>query len=409
MTTSGLGFHSPKTSAEVLEIGEDNPNVYTSVEFADKYFKSVGSTDWLSSVENINLSVIDNAILAAQLNLIFPVSNPFDPNNSTDVEFNKRLNDFRPLVTPATDPPTRSGPFVATSFSIEAVKRAIFIALGTLGTPPNPKSDSYEAELSGYIVEANRIIDALETDSPTTGELNVKIAILKCLNYQTITHPTDDTKKLINPFTETYFAPVLDNILGNILLMSDEVKQAAIFKAGEYLNKKFSAYFIGQKQNSNQFLEWPRKRAYSIEKGYNFSGIIPKQMVLATCELAKRVITIVAGERTVSEALAPDPDFPRLAARSTSVSGVSESESYIVNRPYGGRLTANNIVSYDSLPEYPEAEMYLFELLDTLAMRGVGKTIIGVGLTGPRFATGGFDGRARWVSGERFNNSLTDN
>lgn len=76
---------------------------------------------------------------------------------------------------------------------------------------------------------------------------------------------------------------------------SEEIKQAALIKATDYIEGRFGSLFIGIKASSSQSLSWPRIYAGNFDEDE-----IPIKLKKANFEYALRAL---------SGDLAPDPEF----------------------------------------------------------------------------------------------------
>lgn len=171
----------------------------------------------------------------------------------------------------------------------------------------------------------------------------------------------------------------------------DESKvRQVIIRATDYIDKRFGPRFIGERQQIGQGLAWPRLGAFDSD-GYYLNGI-PAKLKAATAEYALRA--------ALYNVLAPDPT--RLAPGqnlsaatvATTAAGASgavtkkrekvgpleveetyESIAKLVaeNASAGSRNVQSNVVQDFSIPEYPEADLWIEELL----MKQSGSTRIG--------------------------------
>ena len=147
------------------------------------------------------------------------------------------------------------------------------------------------------------------------------------------------------------------------------VKQAAIIRASDYIDKRFGSRFRGYRQTKDQGLDWPRLNAVD-DSGYLLDEV-PDQLQKACAEYALRALSLTP--------LAPDPALS-FTTRDTTGSGSSQSDT-----AQGGVLTSTKekvgpieteykyqALSEDAmfkLPPFPEADMLLSGLL-TSSMSG---------------------------------------
>lgn len=152
-------------------------------------------------------------------------------------------------------------------------------------------------------------------------------------------------------FADAYF---LDrgNAVWAAALSAD--KETALVRATDYIDKRFGTQFKGLKGSSSQGLEWPRLGALDSD-GYLFNGTdaIPRQLQKATCEYALRALSAV---------LAPDNSNLGLIATKKKV-GPIEIENQFAHSSSG------SVISSASLKEYPEADLWIKELLNSVKKR----------------------------------------
>ena len=144
-------------------------------------------------------------------------------------------------------------------------------------------------------------------------------------------------------FADAYF---LDR--GNAIwaaVATDAEKEQAIVRATDYIDKRFGIRFKGVKQSSDQGLEWPRAGAVDND-GYVFDDV-PRNLEKATAEYALRAL---------SATLAPDNSNSGVKITRKKV-GPIETESEL-STPSSG-----SVISPASLKEYPEADLWIQELL----------------------------------------------
>ncbi len=157
-------------------------------------------------------------------------------------------------------------------------------------------------------------------------------------------------------------------------------KQAALIRATDYVDKRFSLRFIGFAQKREQALEWPRLDAFD-RSGFAYSGdrAIPAELQKAIAEYALRA--------AICGVLAPDPILPvpkqsmesgadddRLATQSGAVIrkkeriGPVEEETWYEtaasqSSKAGARAVQSSLVDDFQIPAYPEADLWIEELL----------------------------------------------
>ena len=159
-------------------------------------------------------------------------------------------------------------------------------------------------------------------------------------------------------------------------------KEQAIVRASDYIDKRFGRQFVGLRKTKEQGLEWPRLDAFD-QDGYLLSGTddLPRQLLKACAEYALR--TAACG------ILAPDPPLPvpaqdpedicnrpdqaetgQLTRKREKVGPLEEDKWFETTSQVLGRNLAagatgvkSSLVNDFLIPEYPEADMWLEELL----------------------------------------------
>ncbi len=162
-------------------------------------------------------------------------------------------------------------------------------------------------------------------------------------------------------------------------LQTDE-KQTAIVRATFYVDKRFGKRFRGTKQSKSQGLEWPRLNAMD-DDGFLYDDV-PVPLKRAIAEYALRA--------AICQTLAPDPilpvpkqDFTSGAADrdSSTASGAikrirqevdvieqdityeTPAEAAARGGGAAARSAQSHVVSDFVIPEYPEADLWIEELL----------------------------------------------
>jgi len=161
-------------------------------------------------------------------------------------------------------------------------------------------------------------------------------------------------------------------------------KQSAIIRATDYIDKRFGLRFRGVRSSKEQDLEWPRLSAFDAD-GFLLSGTdaLPRQLTKATAEYALR--TAICG------VLAPDAPLPvpkqdltesdcslradqeatgQITRKKEKVGPLEEETWYETTSQVLGRNLAagatgvkSSLVNDFLIPEYPEADLWLEELL----------------------------------------------
>lgn len=159
-------------------------------------------------------------------------------------------------------------------------------------------------------------------------------------------------------------------------------KEQAIVRASDYIDKRFGRRFVGLRNSKAQGLEWPRTDAFD-QDGFLLSGVddIPRQLLKACAEYALRA--------AVCGILAPDPPLPvpkqdptdmgnrpeqeetgQLTRKREKVGPLEEDKwfettSQVIGRNLAAGATGvkSSLVNDFLIPEYPEADLWLEELL----------------------------------------------
>jgi hypothetical protein len=159
--------------------------------------------------------------------------------------------------------------------------------------------------------------------------------------------------------------------------------ESAIIRATEYIDKRFGPRFRGFRNNKGQGLEWPRFDAFDND-GFLLSGVddLPRNLEKACAEYALRALIYIV--------LAPDPirSVPNqdltdsTGTRETDLItgevtrkrdrvGPLEEERWYETRSQvlarnlgvGARGVQSGLLNDFNIPEYPEADLWLEELL----------------------------------------------
>ena len=159
--------------------------------------------------------------------------------------------------------------------------------------------------------------------------------------------------------------------------------QAAIIRASEYVDKRFGIRFVGVRQSKEQGLEWPRLDAFDAD-GFLLFGPddIPRNLKKAVAEYALRAL--------ICGVLAPDPILPVPKQDLTDSSGTRDtdvitgevtrrkdkvgpleeerwyetrSQAIARNLGAGARSVQSSLLNDFNIPEYPEADLWIEELL----------------------------------------------
>jgi len=159
-------------------------------------------------------------------------------------------------------------------------------------------------------------------------------------------------------------------------------KEQAIVRATDFIDKRFGRRFVGLRRTKRQGLEWPRLDAFD-QDGFLLSDVdaLPRQLIRACAEYALRAAVIGI--------LAPDPPLPvpkqdptdmdlrpeqeetgQLTRKREKVGPLEEDKwfettSQVIGRNLAAGATGvkSSLVNDFLIPEYPEADMWLEELL----------------------------------------------
>lgn len=176
----------------------------------------------------------------------------------------------------------------------------------------------------------------------------------------------------------------------DVTALSVTLKETAIVRASDYADKRFGRKFRGTRRAKAQAMEWPRRDAIDNDDFFlDGVDLVPRQLQKAIAEYAIRAI------QHATE-LAPDPlrpappqnlsDAAAIPAQSTTVitgtvqgsterveGAVTDTKSYATSLSAQARLrdkaTMSSLVSMASIPEYPEADLWIEELLAPPASR----------------------------------------
>ena len=164
---------------------------------------------------------------------------------------------------------------------------------------------------------------------------------------------------------------------------TDDAVKAGIIRASDYVDKRFGRMFVGSREKKSQGMEWPRISGFD-QDGFLLSDIddIPRQLKKAVAEYTLR--TLICG------VLSPDPLPPVPKQDLTDSSGTRnqdvvtgeiqrkrervgpleeetwyQTQSQVIAKNLGAGATGvkSALVNDFVIPEYPEADLWLEELL----------------------------------------------
>jgi hypothetical protein len=191
-----------------------------------------------------------------------------------------------------------------------------------------------------------------------------------------------------NAYSPVVFVDDYHDSCGNSVwqTLDDSTKTTSIVRATFYIDKRFGRKFRGYKQNIQQPLQWPRLDAFD-DSGFMYGndGKLPLQLLKACAEYALRAALYMT--------LAPDPLLPAPAQDLSDAAGpratetisgtvtrklqrvgpLEEETAYETNAmslsrrqgTEGNRVVQSTLVNDFNIPEYPEADMWLEELIRT--------------------------------------------
>lgn len=185
-----------------------------------------------------------------------------------------------------------------------------------------------------------------------------------------------------NAYTDRATAKIHHDDRGNSVWndFGGSQQEAAIVRASDYIDKRFGRRFRGFRQLKEQGLKWPRLDAFD-DSGYLLNDV-PEQILMATAEYALRAL--------LCGVLAPDPLLPvpkqsfesgntdrdpdvitgEVIRRKDVVGPLEEerwyqsaSQTTAKNLGAGAKSVQSSLVNDFSIPEYPEADLWIEELL----------------------------------------------
>lgn len=188
-----------------------------------------------------------------------------------------------------------------------------------------------------------------------------------------------------NAYVDATFVDTYHSERGNTAwaTFSAADKDFGIIRATDYIDKRFGRRFRGIRQSKDQALEWPRLSAFD-DDGFLLSGTdeIPRNLQKACAEYALRAL--------ICGVLAPDPILPTPKQDLTDPTGTRdtdvitgevtrkrdkvgpleeerwyETKSQVIARNLGAgaRSVQSSLLNDFSIPEYPEADLWIEELI----------------------------------------------
>lgn len=178
--------------------------------------------------------------------------------------------------------------------------------------------------------------------------------------------------------TVAFFTAFHEDRGTDISAYDDEGIQKAIVQATDYVDKRFGVRFVGVKRDREQSLQWPRMNAWTNQKDYINTNVVPLELKRAVAEYAYLALYLtllpvpapsfnavdpVTGETTVNKG--------GLLQREKQKVGPIEEETWYNQEQW--RLVLNgrapgaqsDVVSTVNLPEYPAADEWLKPIIKT--------------------------------------------
>lgn len=177
----------------------------------------------------------------------------------------------------------------------------------------------------------------------------------------------------------------------DVTVLSTAAKQAALVRSSDYVDKRFGRWFRGTRTRKNQGLEWPRLDAFDNDD-FTLAGVdaVPRQLQKAIAEYALRAI--ICATELAADPLRPTPlqdlSGPTFAPPTSDqvVTGIVRRREQEVGRgavreavtwattadllsKMRDKMNLSSLVSAVSIPEYPEADLWLEELINPPATR----------------------------------------
>jgi len=171
------------------------------------------------------------------------------------------------------------------------------------------------------------------------------------------------------------------NVVWTHMSVTDSMRQSAIIRATDYVDKRFGRRFRGQRKLLNQALEWPRLDAFDDDDFLLSASDVPRKLKMAVAEYAIRALvlnvlapdapTIVKPQDFDTDAYVREETINSgiVTQETVKVGPVSESKSYTSLQALAREMRlsmkqgGNFLVTDFFIPEYPEADLWLEELV----------------------------------------------
>lgn len=154
-------------------------------------------------------------------------------------------------------------------------------------------------------------------------------------------------------FVQAYF----DDRGGNTAwdaLATDADQEYILIKATDYIEKRFSEKWVGDKNDNTNELSWPRHNVYDRHHRILYSNTeIPPELQKAVAEYAVRAITA---------ALIADPSTQGLEVEESEkkIGPIEKREKFMKN---GGLRQKSSLVRDSVFKEYPAADLLIEKFL----------------------------------------------
>ncbi len=150
-------------------------------------------------------------------------------------------------------------------------------------------------------------------------------------------------------------------------------KQQAIVRATDYVEKRFGQIFRGTRLLNDQGLEWPRINGIDNDDWElrEPEDGVPRQLKKAIAEYALIALRLI---NSTNDDLAPESGVTEGAVseetvevKGTGGAGVRETKKF--NTGGSSRASQSGLVSDSAIPEYPAADLWLEELINSTTAR----------------------------------------
>ena len=160
----------------------------------------------------------------------------------------------------------------------------------------------------------------------------------------------------------------------------DPAIQVGIVQATDYVDKRFGRRYRGCRSTQAQALEWPRVDAYNDED--QAFDDVPRPLTKAIAEYAMIVLQM---DRNLAPIPTPgfsitDPDTGessgegsgQIIEKSEEVGPIKETTKWASGNSSGKPMVGTGNLS-QSIPEYPQADLWIEEIIDSYVSRDVSR------------------------------------